>query len=74
VAVLTLSAVTENVAEVEPWRTVTLAGTFTKAGDAPIAIVAPPLGAEDVSVTVQVEPAADVSEVGLHEILPNRDG
>lgn len=69
VAVLTLPAVTENVVEVEPCGTVTVAGTFAAAGDALIPIAAPPLSAADVSVTVQVEPTVGVNDVGVHTRL-----
>ncbi len=65
---LTLPAVTPKAAEVEPCGTVTVAGTLATAGDALIAMAAPPLIAADVSVTVQVDPAAGVSDAGLHEI------
>jgi len=65
--VVTLPAVTENVVEVEPCGTVTVAGTFAAAGDALIPIAAPPLGAADVSVTVQVDPTDGVNVAGLHE-------
>jgi hypothetical protein len=43
VATLTLPAVTEKVAEVEPFATVTIAGMLTTEEDEPSAIVAPPL-------------------------------
>jgi len=60
-------AVTENVADVEPCGTVTVAGTFAPAGDELSETVAPPLGAAEVSETVQVDPTDGVSEVGLQE-------
>jgi hypothetical protein len=62
-----VSAVTSNVAEVEPCGIVTLAGTLAAEGDAPSAIVAAPLNAAEVSATVQVDPAGGVSDVGLHD-------
>jgi ethanolamine utilization microcompartment shell protein EutL len=71
--VLTLPAVTENVAEVDPCGTVIEAGTVATVGDALNAIVAPPLNAGEVSATVQVDPAVAVSDVGLHEI-PLKEG
>jgi len=67
VAVLTLPAVTENVVEVEPCGTVTLAGRLASAGDALRPIVAPPLSAEDVSATEQLDPADGETDLGLHE-------
>lgn len=66
---LTLPAVTENVFEVEPCGIVTLGGRLTSPGDAPSPIAAPPLGAADVSVTVQVDPADGDTDMGLHERL-----
>lgn len=71
--VLTLPAAAENVVEVDPWGIVTLAGTFTTAGDALIPIVAPPLGPAEDKVTVQVEPADGDRVVGAHDRLL-RDG
>jgi len=69
VALLTLPAVTEKLAAVEPCGIVTDAGTLAPAGDELRLIVAPPLGAAEVSVTVQVEPVAGLTETGLHEKL-----
>jgi hypothetical protein len=71
VAVLTVPAVTENVAEVEPCGIVTVAGTLARAGEALSAIVAPPLSAAEVTATVQVDPADGVSVVGVHEMALN---
>jgi uncharacterized membrane protein len=62
-------SVTEKVAEVEPCGMVAVFGTFTRAGAALSAIVAPPLNAADVSATVQVDPADGVSDAGLHDML-----
>jgi hypothetical protein len=73
VDVLTMTAVTGNVAELDPCGTVTVAGTPAAAGDALSAIVTPPLGAVDVSVTVQVDPADGVSDVGLQD-MPVKTG
>jgi len=73
VAVLTLPAVTGKVADVFPCGTVTVAGTFAAAGVALIAIIAPPLGAGDVSVTVHVDPMDGVSDVGLQDRPLNTD-
>jgi len=69
VGVVTLPAVAENVVEVDPCGTVTVAGTVATDGDALIAIVAPPLAAADDKVTVHVEPADGDSVVGVHERL-----
>ena len=66
-AVVTVPAVTENVFEIEPWGMVTLAGTVAAAEEALTAITAPPLGAADVSETVQVDPAEGVIVAGLQE-------
>jgi hypothetical protein len=68
---LTVPAVTGNVAEVDPCGTVTDAGTLAAEEDALSVTIAPPLGAADVSATVQVDPADDVSDVGLHEMPLN---
>jgi hypothetical protein len=68
VEVVTVPAVTGKVVEVEPCGTVTDAGTVAAAEDALNATVAPPLGAADVSVTVQVDPTDGVRVVGLHEM------
>ena len=64
---LTLPAVAEKAAEVEPCGTVTVAGRFATAGDELRVIVAPPLSAADVSATVQVDPMEGVNVVGVHE-------
>jgi hypothetical protein len=64
---LTVPAVTANVADVWPWGIVTFPGALAPAGDELIPIVAPPLSADDVSDTEQVEPADGDIEVGLHE-------
>ncbi len=64
-----MPAVTEKVVDVDPCGTVTLAGTVATAGDALIATTAPPLGAAAVRLTVQVEPAEGLTEVGLQERL-----
>jgi hypothetical protein len=69
VATLTLPAVTGNVAEVAPWVTVTLPGTFAPAGEELNATVAPPPKAPEVSFTLHVEPADGDTEVGLQETL-----
>jgi hypothetical protein len=66
--VLTIPALAENVADVDPWGTVTEAGMFAAAGNALSAIVAPPLNAAEVSATVQVDPRDGVSDAGLHEM------
>lgn len=66
---LTVPAVTENVVELEPCGTVTVVGTFAAVGAALIPTEAPPLGAADVSVTVQVDPTDGVNVAGLHERL-----
>ena len=68
-ALLTLPALTEKVVDVDPWGTVTVDGTVASAGDALIATVAPPLGATAVSVTVHVEPAEGLTEVGVQKRL-----
>jgi hypothetical protein len=70
VAVVTLPAVTENVVEVEPCGIVTLAGTFAADGAALTPMETPPLGAADVSATVQVDPEDGEIVLGLHERLP----
>lgn len=62
-----------NKVEVDPCGTVTLAGRVRTAGDALIAMAAPPLRAGDVSVTVQVDPSNDVREVGVH-VMPLKEG
>jgi hypothetical protein len=62
-------AVAENVAEVEPCGTVTVGGTFAAGEEVLSAISAPPLSAEEVSATVQVDPVEGVSDVGLHDML-----
>ena len=66
---LTVPAVTENVVEFEPCGTVTVTGTFAAVGAALIPTDAPPLGAADVSATVQVDPTDGVNDAGLHERL-----
>jgi len=68
VELLTVPAVTETGAEVDPCGTVTEAGRFAAAGDALNATVAPPLSAADVRDTVQVDPLLGVSDVGVHVI------
>jgi hypothetical protein len=68
---LTVPAVTENVVEVNPCGTVTDAGTVAAEEDALSVTIAPPLGAADVSATLQMDPANEVSDVGLHEMLLN---
>jgi hypothetical protein len=65
VAELTVPAVTVKVAEVWPWGTMTDVGTFAPTGDELSAIVVPPLGADDVSETEQVEPEDGLIEIGL---------
>ena len=72
VLALTLPAVTENVAEVEPCEIATVAGTLAPAGDELSVTVAPPLKAAEVSVTVQVDPVEGLTDVGLHERLLKR--
>jgi hypothetical protein len=62
---VTAPASIANKVEVDPCGTVTVDGTVTTAGDALIPMTAPPLGAGDVSVTVQVEPNNGVREVGV---------
>jgi hypothetical protein len=69
--VVTVPAVTENVADVEPDGTVTDEGTLAALGETLIATGAPPLGAVGVSVTVQVDPAEGLMDTGLHERLLN---
>ncbi|MGD0134657.1 MAG: hypothetical protein ABSE57_21620 [Bryobacteraceae bacterium] len=44
---------------------------FTSAGDALIAIIAPPLSAAEVNVAVQLDPTVGVSEAGLQAKLLN---
>ena len=53
----------------EPCGTVTGVVKFTSAGDALIAIAAPPLSAAEVNLAVQIDPTAGVSEAGLHARL-----
>ena len=67
VALVTLPALTENVEDVEPWGTVTVEGMLTSAGDELRLIVAPPLPASDVRATVQVDPTAGLTVIGVHE-------
>jgi hypothetical protein len=67
--VLTVPAVAEKVVEVDPCGIVTEAGTFAAAEEELRPMVAPPLRADEVSATVQVDPTDGVSVVGLHEIL-----
>jgi hypothetical protein len=67
VEVLTVPAVTVNVAEVEPWGIVTVAGTFASAREELSAIAAPPLSAPEVISTLQVDPAEGVNDVGLQD-------
>jgi hypothetical protein len=67
VAVVTLATavvVTAKVAVVEPWATVTLAGTVAEALLLERATTAPPVGAAALSVTVPVEPAPPTTLVG----------
>ncbi len=66
VAVLTLPAVTENVAEVDPCGTVTLDGTVATEGDALIATVAPPLAAGELNAIVQLDVVEGSIDIGLH--------
>jgi hypothetical protein len=63
----TVPALTVNVVEVAPWGIVTLDGTLALAGDELRAMVAPPLGAGDDMVTVQVAVASGMSNTELHE-------
>ncbi len=63
----TFPAVTENVPELTPAGMVTDPGMFTSAGDCVRVIVAPPLGAFAVKVTVQSDDAGGVIVTGLHE-------
>lgn len=65
VELLTLPAVTENVAEVEPCGIVTDDGTIAPAGDELRFTVAPPLRAVEVSVTVQVDAVDGPIDTGL---------
>jgi hypothetical protein len=67
VGVVTLPAVTENVAEAEPWGTVTLDGMVTSEGDELRLMIVPPLPADELRSTVQVEPAAGLNVIGMHE-------
>ena len=60
-------------AELVPCGMVTTAGTFTAGGEADSDIAAPPLGAADVRLTVQVDVAEAVIVTGLHE-KPYRPG
>jgi hypothetical protein len=64
-----LEAVAEKVAEVAPAATVTEAGTESAALLSERVTTAPPAGAALLRVTVQVEEAPEVSEVGLQERL-----
>ncbi len=65
VDVLTVPAVAENVADVAPCGTVTLVGTVAEAGEAVIAMDAPPVPAAPVSETVQVDVADCAMDSGL---------
>jgi hypothetical protein len=56
---------------VEPCGIVSGVVKFTSAGDALIAIVAPPLSAAEVNVAVQLDPTDGVSEAGLQAKLLN---
>ena len=67
VGVVTLPAVTENVVEREPCGTVAVEGMPTSAGDAFKLMVAPPLPGAEVRATVQVDPTAGLTAVGLQE-------
>ena len=70
VAVLTVPAVTVNVADVAPCATVTLAGTLTAVVfELESDITAPPVGAAAVSVTVPVPDCALTIVVGLTATL-----
>ena len=71
VTTLRMSAVTANEADVDPGATVTEVGTLAPMGDAFNAMVAPPPGAGDVSVTVQVDPISGVRNAALHEMPLN---
>lgn len=71
VATVTVPAVTEKVAEVAPDETVTLDGRTAPLGDELSPTVTPVVGAAEERVTVQVDPAEGVIEVGLHVRLPN---
>jgi hypothetical protein len=63
-----LPAVTVNVAEVEPWGTVTLEGTFaTDVFELERATAMPPLPAGSVNVTVPVPVKPLVMVLGLTE-------
>ena len=64
-----VEAVAEKVAEVAPAATVTEAGTVSAALLSDKETTAPPVGAALLRVTVQVEEALEVSEVGLQERL-----
>lgn len=70
VAELTVPAVATNVPDVAPCPIVSVEGTLAPA-DEPNAIVAPPLNAAEVRLTVQVDPPDGVMERGLHERLFN---
>lgn len=70
VTALRMSAVTANEADVDPGATVTEVGMLAPV-DAFNAMVAPPPGAGDVSVTVQVDPISGVRDAALHEMPLN---
>ena len=67
VEVVTVPALAENVAELDPWGMVTVGGTIAPAGEAARDIRAPPLSAGAVSATVQMADAGGTSDIGLQE-------
>ena len=67
VGLVTVPALTVNVAELAPCATVTLDGSLAPAGEELRATVAPPLGAADVKATVQVAVEGGVMDTELHE-------
>ncbi len=63
---LTVPAVAENVAEVDPCGMLTLAGTVAADGEALIATVAPPLPAGELKLMAQVDAAEVAIDKGAH--------
>jgi hypothetical protein len=69
VETVTAPAVAVNVVDVAPCGTVTAEGMLTLDGEAFRPMLAPPLKAAEVRVTVQVDVLEAVMESGLHERL-----
>ena len=67
VGLVTTPAPTENVAELAPCGTATLDGVVADPDEELMAIVNPPLGAADVSVTWQEETSGGAIAIGLQE-------